>query len=333
MAHDLNSYILFSARVSNMRLVLSFMILLSTLVSTNANAWFFFFLPGSVTGKIADSVTGAEGEHCVAQNAKIGDVIKLPNGGTATIKSLSGTTSRCTQPELPIRALLDFSTSSSFTSKAGINLPAFWEPKSLTEQQKLAGAILMAKNVTLSSDTGLLIHTMKREIVPDMMAGVVRLRSQQASRLDEPQESEIEQISINGVRAWRFEVAGKTKGTFGNKFTYLTTVLEGDKEVVVANAWTPTILFEKQKEALKQLAKNITGIDAPASPVVAAPSTEPVDATPNAEPVVATPSSNSLPTQSESAANKLRDLNALYKEGVINKKDYETKKQEILKAM
>ncbi len=46
-----------------------------------------------------------------------------------------------------------------------------------------------------------------------------------------------------------------------------------------------------------------------------------------------TPPSNTLPAQSISAADKLRDLKALYKDGVIDKKDFETKKQEILKSM
>jgi formylglycine-generating enzyme required for sulfatase activity len=54
---------------------------------------------------------------------------------------------------------------------------------------------------------------------------------------------------------------------------------------------------------------------------------------PSPEPVVDTPSSNTSPTQSESAVNRLKALNTLYKEGLINQKDFETKKQEILKSM
>lgn len=50
-------------------------------------------------------------------------------------------------------------------------------------------------------------------------------------------------------------------------------------------------------------------------------------------PLGTNPTSNKLATQSNSAADKLRDLKALYKEGVINQKDFETKKQEILKSM
>lgn len=63
------------------------------------------------------------------------------------------------------------------------------------------------------------------------------------------------------------------------------------------------------------------------------PGPETVIAKSSTAPVAAPNSSNTLPPQSESADSKLRALNALYKEGVINKKDFEAKKQEILKSM
>ena len=42
---------------------------------------------------------------------------------------------------------------------------------------------------------------------------------------------------------------------------------------------------------------------------------------------------NVSPVQGSDAAMKLRDLNALYKEGLIDKHDFNTKKAEILKAL
>lgn len=41
----------------------------------------------------------------------------------------------------------------------------------------------------------------------------------------------------------------------------------------------------------------------------------------------------SMPNQNIDAADKLRDLNALYKDGVISKKDFDAKKKEILDSM
>jgi hypothetical protein len=73
-----------------------------------AHAWFFFLLPGNVTGAISDKFTGAEGDNCVGPHAKVGDLINMPGKGLATVKSLSGTSGRCQTAEFPIRALLDF---------------------------------------------------------------------------------------------------------------------------------------------------------------------------------------------------------------------------------
>ncbi len=82
-------------------------LLAATLCLTLSGCW-FIYIPGSVTSAISDSLTGAEGSNCVGPNAKVGDPIRLPGGGRATVKSLSGASYRCNNPELPIRALLVF---------------------------------------------------------------------------------------------------------------------------------------------------------------------------------------------------------------------------------
>lgn len=76
------------------------------LVSPAANAWFFFWVPGSVTSAVSDAITGDEGENCVAAYVKVGDAIRMPDGSIGTIKSLSGKSVRCNNPAQPIRALI-----------------------------------------------------------------------------------------------------------------------------------------------------------------------------------------------------------------------------------
>jgi hypothetical protein len=66
----------------------------------------FVFIPGSVIAAAGDALSGAKGAHCVASTARVGDLIRLSNGSTWKVESLSGTSSRCTQPEHPIRAEL-----------------------------------------------------------------------------------------------------------------------------------------------------------------------------------------------------------------------------------
>ena len=240
-------------------------IALASLLSTHANAWFFFFIPGSVTSAIGDAITGAEGDTCVAETAKVGDTFRSPNGNVSTIKSLSGTTSRCAKAELPIRALVEYSMSSSFTSKAGIDLPEGYVPQSLTNLHRFNGYLLRATNS--ATDSGVLVTSTKREVISDMTNYVSNLRPLQVKALDDAQQSEIEQLTINGMRAWRYETTGKTKNLFGTRYTYQMTVLEGAKEVLTINAWTTAGNYDEKKAELKQLALNVSGMEAPPPPV------------------------------------------------------------------
>ena len=126
------------------------------LFSSNANAW-FFILPGFVTSKIADVVTGSEGDNCVGPNAKVGDLF-YPNGVAMTIKSLSGTSSRCTNPAMPIRALLvpvtappptpsTASTTSSQENTAEANRDAEAKSKLKDDEKKRIAADIEAARV------------------------------------------------------------------------------------------------------------------------------------------------------------------------------------------
>lgn len=67
---------------------------------------FFVFIPGSLIQAAGDSLTGAEGNHCVATTATVGSSIRLADGSLWRVVSLSGTSSRCQQADLPIRAKL-----------------------------------------------------------------------------------------------------------------------------------------------------------------------------------------------------------------------------------
>lgn len=74
---------------------------------TQLSGCFFVFIPGSVVGKISDGITGAEGEHCVGREAVVGSRIRNPaTGEIMVVKSLSGTSMRCTDSRYPIRAAM-----------------------------------------------------------------------------------------------------------------------------------------------------------------------------------------------------------------------------------
>lgn len=186
-----------------MKRVLTVLAVLSALLSSNAYAWFFFFLPGSVTGKIADAFTGAEGENCVGSTAKVGDNIRLPNGDLKSITSLSGTSTRCTNPEMPIRALLGSAATSptAHVSKAGIDLPDAWAPQTVTDALKAENILLHAAN--RNTDTWLALSAMSHTGITDMKAFATARRSALANMLTETQVSEISQSMKSGVPAFQ----------------------------------------------------------------------------------------------------------------------------------
>ena len=103
------------------KLTITLIALWLVLVSPTANAWFFFWVPGSVISAVSDSITGDEGESCVAANVKEGDAIRMPDGSIGRIKSLSGKSVRCNNPAQPIRALIVLGISGEQTAKGSIS--------------------------------------------------------------------------------------------------------------------------------------------------------------------------------------------------------------------
>jgi len=57
---------------------------------------------------LGDTVVGHSGNTCVASTAYVGQMIIMPNGQSGTLTKLEGESRRCTQPGLPIRAVVDF---------------------------------------------------------------------------------------------------------------------------------------------------------------------------------------------------------------------------------
>lgn len=125
---------------------------------------------------------------------------------------------------------------------------------------KVGGGVLFTTNRTINS--GLFLRTTKRSGITDMMAFADSQKADQVNRLDDVKQSEISQLVINGLPAWRFEVTGKGK-TSKLTITYLLTVFEGDEEIVIVNTWTAATGFAQQKESLLKIVDSLTGLSPP----------------------------------------------------------------------
>jgi hypothetical protein len=323
-------------RTSSAAALLAFM-------TTSAHAVFFFFIPGSVIGKVGDALTGAEGEQCVHASAKVGDVLRSPNGNTATIKSLSGTSSRCQRPEYPVRAALQFNY--TFTSQAGIEMPEGFELKPVTDSARYAGALMRAEGPARMA-----FQVSARPKDSDIGAVANAVSNQMSGMVEDYRVIRQEQATINGMRAAIFESEGKNKGAFGPKFTYIVTVLEGDKELVVVNAWAPwkeDLSYERAK--LRSIAPMVKGIHtdnpAPVQAAIAVDTKAAVPASTEAvanggitspapqEPATVTQPARAAVPNTAAVGDRLRELEKLYKEGILSKQEYDDKKRELLRAL
>jgi hypothetical protein len=164
--------------------------------------------------------------------------------------------------------------------------------------------------------------------------------------------SKSEEFYINNMRAWRAELSGITKDAKQTTWTF--TALEGDEEIILINTKTPTEKYEKAKESINKLVAGLSGIktsttalanpnvsDAPKVDIKSTVAPPPSDSkgapnnsqTPIAQKAAAPVAANMPAGNSDVSANKLREMNRLLKEGLINQSDYDAKKQEILKSM
>ncbi len=244
-----------------MRIVSLLLIGLLVYWPNSANAWFFYFYgPGAEGGRVGEALPDMRDDYCVSSTASVGDVLKGPNGTTATIKSLSGISSRCANPALPVLAVFEFNR--AFASKAGIDVPEGFIQKPLTDKQKLNGSLLKAEKA--EEKAGFLVLLKKREAYGELAsAGDIFVKAL-VKTLDEPQVLHEEKLIVNGLQALRYEVVGKAKATPFTAVTHVMTLLYASEELVVINAWSPTIYFDKNREVLRQLSDRISGLYPPA---------------------------------------------------------------------
>jgi len=201
------------------------------------------------------------GSNCVSETATIGDAVKLPNGTMATVEALYGKSSACTDPNFPINAKLGNSKTCSvaipFNVNAGIFLPDGWTQVKQNCGIASKGFFFFAANKALNA--GLLISDKPRSEFPDMKIFAKNKRDEQIANLDSPQASDIEELLVNGRPAWRFQVTG-TMRTNKKDFTYLITIIDSGKEIVMVLASIIKESFAENQEDLNQLAFDVKGL-------------------------------------------------------------------------
>jgi hypothetical protein len=302
----------------------------------DAHAWFVFFVPGSVTRAIGDAFTGSKGNICVKEGTKAGDVLNANNGNTAKVISVSGTSSICQNPVLPIRAELEFTY--SFSSKAGIDLPDDYESRSLTELERFNGFVLKAESKT-TKNQGVQVSSTAKKPNRDLqtMANNIETSNLRNPNFKQAHSQNPEQIIVNGMNAIRWEIVGTLKGLFGQDVTYLYTLLEGDDEVVLVNVYSPRDRFAEQKAEFAKISETVVGLRAERlEPVTTSDSKQHSSAsmpTSEGEQAQVSPSRGTVDQGTESLEGRLLKVKKLFNDGLITKEEYDAKRSELLNGL
>ena len=232
---------------------------LSFLFIADAHAFFFIFIPGSVTQKISDSITGSKGSLCVKESATVDQVLTSTNGNTLKILSLSGTSSLCKNPALPIRA--DFELIDVFQSKAGIELPDDYEAAELSPYEHYAGWVL---KTTFKNDRnrGVQISTVRKSMHINIhqMANNIERAVKANGNLKDVITEGVQEFSVLGHPSVRFEMAATLSGIFGRRVRYIYTVIEGEDEHLVVTEFCNDADTDKLRPDFEKFLLSLKGL-------------------------------------------------------------------------
>jgi hypothetical protein len=209
-------------------------------------------------GTVGNVAPGEKTYNCVGPDARVGDNIVQPDGRITVIDTIYGNSDHCKSAKLPVRVatVLAASPPELRTTNARIDVPDGWEQRPLTDVMKANGSVLSMYNK--ESHTGLVLSTIKRDHVSDMAAFADSRLRRQLAKLTDAQPGPITTMEINGIPAWRFEVAGRTKS--GTMLKYMNTLFEGEEEAVVLSAWTSAEAYDGQRELLANISDSLSGV-------------------------------------------------------------------------
>ena len=149
--------------------------------------------------------------------------------------------------------------STRFTPEAGITLPDGWVPAPLTEDMRKKHFYFYATNQ--QNGGTVLMRARPRAGVSSMMEFAELQRTSTSGNLIDASATEIAELQVQGLPAWRFEVQGLLK-TNRKDVTSITTIIDAGKEIVEIDIPMQTSYFADAEEDMLALTENVTGLDA-----------------------------------------------------------------------
>lgn len=227
------------------------LLLVFLLLCAEANAW-------QLNPSLA--LNNPYAESCIASTYKVGDKMRSPIGSSSytVVKSLSGTSSRCQVQTNPILANIEMVIGVS--PRFQMEVPDDYKAVEINDLSKMSGQVL-ASSSSRGGLRELVVFYRQREsiITPEaiMQATIDGLAT---FFKEAPVVKNQEELIINGMKAWRYEVIGTGKTIFAPSVTYQLTMLEGDNEYLIVNATSKTTNYEEDKQNMYTYAYKVSGI-------------------------------------------------------------------------
>jgi hypothetical protein len=303
-----------------MRIMLKFFaafIFFTLTFSNNANAWFFFLFrfPGMSTNN--------PNEKCVTTSAQTGSIINS-DGNQYLVTSVQGLSSKCSNQQYPVLVTVEPAAKQYAqqiqehkTSNVHFDFPDGWEKKELSNDLLSSGGILHLINRTL--DSVLIIKTIPKSEINDIKTFVYSKKNSDNGVYSDVKSGEVTIANINGLNVWQFERTGKLDNV---SYTFLNSLFESKDEIVWVSAFTSSNNYQNNKKHFQSILHSISGL----TPVAQIPAT----------PLSSLATKTKQSTQEDKLGSpddpikKLETLKSLLDKGLIDKDDYNKKKNSIL---
>jgi hypothetical protein len=212
--------------------------------------------------------TGGSGSgYCVRDTMAVGDRVKLNDGSSASIETLTANAPYCKSKDFPSGVTVgpvktescEFAVPAN--PDAGIYLPEGWHMQKLTCAQlaKKKDVFFTARNEAL--DGRFVMDDVPRSRMPANIATYAKaLRDKQASNVDNGVGSEIEELQIGQYPAWRFHVQGDLKATH-QAMVFIVTMIDHGNDFILINTYLPAQHYAEHADELNEIAYGIKGLD------------------------------------------------------------------------
>ena len=187
-------------------------------------------LVGTITSLVINAVSKAQVNICVKEGTVVGEKLTSPAGHTGIVISVSSISPLCKAATNPVQANVEFTY--TFESKFKLDLTDEYELKPIDPLNKYNGTVINAISKNKKSN-GFTVNARKRTGNADPQGIADAIAVARNNQLTDVVSKNPEQKVINGFNTWSFEQTGVTKGVFGSKITYLTSIIDSKDEIIV----------------------------------------------------------------------------------------------------